>query len=115
MEDIITLYGHAQCPQVAPLRSWLEKENVDYKYVNIRENTQAAKVVRKINHGYESVPTLVFPDESTLTEPTLGEVRSKLVDLDYRVSSPSWIMENLWGVLIGLGISIVLLWIFGVF
>ena len=39
----------------------------------------------KLINGYESVPTLVFPDGSTLTEPTNGGLQAKLGEMGYTV------------------------------
>ena len=54
----------------------LEEAKVEYEYVNIYADEAARERVRAINRGCESVPTLVFPDGSTLTEPS----RYQLVD-----------------------------------
>jgi hypothetical protein len=45
----------------------------------------------EINNGNASVPTLVFPDGSTLTEPSTAVLRQKLQSLGYAVPQP-----NLW-------------------
>lgn len=34
--------------------------------------------MRRINNGFESVPTLIFPDGSILTEPSSSELLEKL-------------------------------------
>lgn len=115
MQKPIMVYGHKACPQVPPLKSWLNRQQIPYEYINIRENQQAAAVVRDINQGYESVPTLVFPDGSTLTEPSLSRVEKKLSTLDYDVESPGWVLENLWTLLIVVGFALAMLRILGVF
>ncbi len=74
----ITLYGHPFCPQVYTTRRELDRNDIEYEYINIREDRKAAERVRKINNGYESVPTLVFPDGSTLTEPSTAVLLAKL-------------------------------------
>ena len=50
----------------------------------------ADRRVREINRGFESVPTLAFPDGSTLTEPTAGELSAKLVELGYEFAPSTW-------------------------
>ncbi|HLA43160.1 MAG TPA: glutaredoxin domain-containing protein [Aggregatilineales bacterium] len=82
----ITLYGHNTCPMVPPVEELLQRASVDYEYINIYQSTSARLHVREINNGFESVPTLVFPDDSTLTEPSLFELRDKLKDLGYSIS-----------------------------
>jgi mycoredoxin len=79
MQKII-FYGHAFCPQVYTVRRELDRNAIDYEYIDIRKDPDAAVKVREINKGYESVPTLVFPDGSKLTEPSTIELLNKLRD-----------------------------------
>ncbi len=74
----IKLYGTRYCPQVYTVRRELDRNAIDYDYIDIREDMSAAEYVRKINNGHESVPTLVFPDGTTLTEPSTAELLDKL-------------------------------------
>jgi mycoredoxin len=97
----VTLYGHTACPNVPPVRGMLAQSKVDYEYINIRKHPEAALRVREINMGYESVPTLVFPDGSTLTEPSASQLKAKIESLGYRVGPSAWLAGNLWLVLIG--------------
>lgn len=83
----ITLYGTPYCPQVYTVRRELDRNKIDYDYVNIREDREAAERVRKINNGYESVPTLVFTDGTTLTEPSTFELLEKLQAKGRRVEA----------------------------
>jgi mycoredoxin len=89
MSDEVIVYGNPTCPSLPSVRSMLERANVGYEYVNIQSDLQARERVQEINHGYESVPTLVFPDGSTLTEPSRGDLKAKLETLGYEVASPS--------------------------
>ena len=76
----------------------------------------AAARVRAINNGNESVPTLVFPDGSTLTEPTVGELQSKLESLGYKVGLAAWVIGNIWPIFfIVAGVLIAVLRFLGVF
>lgn len=89
MSDKVIVYGSPTCPSVPSVRSMLERADVGYEYVNIHSDLHAREKVKEINHGYESVPTLVFPDGSTLTEPSRGELKTKLETLGYEVLSLS--------------------------
>ncbi len=75
---------------VPPVRRLLEQADVSYEYVDIYGDPHARERVREINHGDESVPTLIFPDGSTLTEPSLRELRAKLQDMGYEITPPTW-------------------------
>ncbi len=86
MVDKIILYGSDLCPMVPPVRSLLQRSDAEFDYISISRNRAAREKVMEINHGNASVPTLVFPDGSTLTEPTLSELKSKLETFGYSVA-----------------------------
>ena len=88
-KEPIILYGSYTCPQIAPARNVLERANASYECVNISRDSAARARVREINDGYESVPTLAFPDGTTLTEPSTSALEAKLNSLDYSVPSAS--------------------------
>jgi mycoredoxin len=90
MENKIILYGSPICPMVGPVRALLNRAKVDFEYIDIYRDATAREKVRAINQGYESVPTLVFPDGSSLTEPSRSRLRSKLEALGYEVPLPYW-------------------------
>lgn len=92
------------CPGVPPLLGLLGASKVPYKYIDIHNDTAAAERVRGINHGNESVPTLVFPDGSTLTEPSVGEVKAKLEALGYRIGATALLIGNGWKLIMGAAI-----------
>ena len=105
----IILYGHAACPGVGPAKVLLTQANAEFEYINIHQDPAAAERVRSINNGYESVPTLVFPDDSTLTEPSFGDLKAKLETLGYRLGPMAWLIGNFWRILIFIGIGYALL------
>ena len=81
----ITVYGHPTCLMVGPVLAMLRQSGVAFDYVNIHENPQGRDTVRQINDGYESVPTLMFADGSTLTEPSSRQLKAKLEGAGYHV------------------------------
>ena len=94
MSNKIILYGHAACPMLPPVWAMLKQSKVDFEYVNILQDDAARQHVLEINDGYASVPTLVFPDGSTLTEPSAGKLRKKLREFGYGVSLVAWMLGN---------------------
>jgi len=64
------------------VRSALDQAGIAYQYINIRQDEAGRARVREINAGCESVPTLVFPDGSSLTEPSALALQQKLDQLD---------------------------------
>jgi mycoredoxin len=57
---------------------FLKSNDVPIKLVNIDKDPQARQEVMAANRGFASVPTLIFPDGSQLTEPSFGQIRAKL-------------------------------------
>lgn len=82
----IVLYGSDLCPMVPPVRNLLDRAKSDYEYISISRNREAKERVMAINNGNASVPTLVFPDGSTLTEPTLAELTARLEETGLAVA-----------------------------
>lgn len=94
MQDPILLYGHPSCPSLGPVKGILTQSKVKFEYIDIHQDMVAAERVREINNGNESVPTLAFPDGSTLTEPSVGELKAKLESLGHRVGFGAWLFGN---------------------
>ena len=88
MSRKLLVYGRPGCPMVPYARDYLDRVNISYDYVDIYQDQQARERVRQINRGYESVPTIIFPDGSTLTEPTARELEAKLKEAGIRFSPP---------------------------
>ena len=75
----ITVYGTSWCPDCRRAQRVLEQNGVLYDYVNIEHDDVAAAYVQEVNRGYQSVPTIVFPDGSILVEPSNSELQRKLM------------------------------------
>ena len=90
----VIVYGNPFCPAVGPVRAALFQSKVPYEYINIHEDENARERVREINNGYESVPTLVFPDGSTLTEPSGGQLHAKLKTMGYTMPLMARLTSN---------------------
>ena len=90
MSSPIIVYGHSMCPVVPMVKALLEHSAIEYTYIDIHTDEAARLRVKEINGGYESVPTLVFSDKSTLTEPSMRVLRSKLIAIGYEVTTPDW-------------------------
>ncbi len=85
----VIMYGTPTCPGVPPVRGMLDRAQVSFEYVNIAEDPESRGKVMAINNGNASVPTLVFPDGSTLTEPSTAVLQKKLESLGYSVPKPT--------------------------
>jgi mycoredoxin len=95
MTPKVTIYGHPFCPMVGPVKRILNQCEVDFEYINIHEDDAARQRVQEINGGNESVPTLVFPDGSTLTEPSTMDLKRKLESMGHEVPFMALVYGNL--------------------
>lgn len=77
-ESVIQVYTTRWCPDCWRAKKVLESHHISYHEVDISQDEDAADLVLRLNHGFRSVPTLVFPDGSTLTEPANHELVKKL-------------------------------------
>jgi len=66
----IIMYGTTWCPDCVRSKRFLDARQAAYEWVNIDEDAEAAALVMQLNHGMRSVPTIVFPDGTVLTEPS---------------------------------------------
>jgi mycoredoxin len=76
--ETIIMYGTTWCGGSRRCRLMFEKHGITYKWVDIDQDESAAKYVEKLNGGHRSVPTIVWPDGSKLTEPSESELATKL-------------------------------------
>ncbi len=75
---MLTMYSTSWCGYCARLRSGLEHAGIAFAEVNIELEDGAADVVMSVNGGNRTVPTVVFADGSTLTNPSIAEVKAQL-------------------------------------
>jgi mycoredoxin len=94
--DDITLYVSNWCSHSRSVEKFLENNDISVHKITIDGDDEARAELIKINDGYASVPTLVFPDGSRLTEPSLNQLRHKL-----GVESQPGLMGRIRGVLGG--------------
>jgi mycoredoxin len=74
----ITMYSTTWCGYCRRLKGQLEREGIGYTEVNIERVPDAADFVMSVNSGSQTVPTVLFPDGSAATNPSLAEVRARL-------------------------------------
>ena len=77
-----TMYSTPWCGYCHRLKKQLEREGIGFELVDIEQQPEAAQVVERVNRGNRTVPTLVFEDGESLTNPSVAQVRSKLDELD---------------------------------
>jgi len=75
---MVTIYSTTWCGYCRRLKSQLDREGVDYVEIDIEQDPDAAEIVMKVNDGNQTVPTVVFPDGSAATNPSVAEVLARL-------------------------------------
>ena len=74
----ITMYSTPWCGYCRGLKSGLDREGITYTEVNIERHPASADYVMSLNGGNQTVPTVVFPDGTSATNPSLAQVRLRL-------------------------------------
>jgi mycoredoxin len=74
----ITMFSTTWCGYCRRLKTQLDREGIGYTEVNIEEVPKAADYVMEVNGGNQTVPTVIFPDGTAATNPSLAEVKARL-------------------------------------
>ena len=74
----ITMFTTSWCGYCRQLKRQLDRESITYREVNIEEDPAAASYVEQVNGGSRPVPTVLFPDDTAATNPSLAEVKARL-------------------------------------
>jgi mycoredoxin len=82
-EKGIIVYGTKWCPDCIRAKRVFQKKNTPFTWIDIEEDPEACTLVEKINKGCKSVPTILFPDGTTLVEPDDPVLEKKLTDAEY--------------------------------
>lgn len=75
------MYGADWCGDCRRSKRFLDSNNVTYEYIDVEADPSASEKVIQINGGMRSIPVIVFPDGSHLTEPSDNALKEKLESL----------------------------------
>lgn len=78
MTGDFTLYSTPWCGYCHRLKSQLQREGIEFTEVDIEQDPDSALIVEQANGGNQTVPTLVFPDGTALTNPSVAQVKAQL-------------------------------------
>jgi mycoredoxin len=56
----------------------LERAGIQFTDIDVDDSAEAAAIVQSLNNGNRTVPTVVFADGTSLTNPALARVQDKL-------------------------------------
>ena len=82
-----TMYTTPWCGYCHRLKGQLDSEGITYDIVDIERQPEAAQIVESANDGNQPVPTLVYRDGTSQTNPSLAQVKDKLASLDDALAS----------------------------
>jgi mycoredoxin len=74
----ITMFSTTWCGYCRRLKTQFDAQGIGYTEINIEEVPGTAELVEKLNDGNQTVPTLLFPDGSSATNPPLSLVKERL-------------------------------------
>ncbi len=74
----ITMFSTTWCGYCTRLKAQLATAGIPVTEINIEEVVGTAELVASLNDGNQTVPTVLFPDGSAATNPSLAEVQKRL-------------------------------------
>ena len=74
----LTMYSTSWCGFCRRLKLQLDQAGIAYREINIERDAAAAAFVEQANNGNQTVPTVVYPDGSTATNPSFAQVKAAL-------------------------------------
>lgn len=77
-QGTVLMFTTAWCGYCRRLKSQLGSAGIGLTEIDIEENPEYITFVEQANNGNRTVPTLVFPDGSSATNPSLAEVKTRL-------------------------------------
>jgi mycoredoxin len=73
-----TMYSTPWCGYCHRLKGQLDRAGIGYTEIDIEREPDAARIVERVNDGNQTVPTVVFPDGTAMTNPSLAQIAEKL-------------------------------------
>ncbi|MFW0784198.1 mycoredoxin [Gordonia sp. CPCC 206044] len=74
----LTMYTTSWCGFCARLKTGLKSLGLTWQEVDIELNPDAAEFVGSVNGGNHVVPTVLYADGTTATNPSIADVKAKL-------------------------------------
>lgn len=81
MSQPVRMYTTIWCGFCRRLKSQLAREGIELTEIDIERDPAAADYVMSVNGGNQTVPTVVLPDGTALTNPSAAQVAQRLREL----------------------------------
>jgi mycoredoxin len=75
---MLTMYSTPWCGYCHRLKSQLDREGIAYEVIDIEQDPASADFVMSVNGGNQTVPTMRFEDGTTMTNPSIKDVKEHL-------------------------------------
>ena len=72
------MFTTSWCSYCKNLKRQMDKAGIAYREVNIEETPGTAEIVESVNNGNRTVPTLLFSDGTSATNPSLADVTARI-------------------------------------
>jgi glutaredoxin-like protein len=77
----IVMYSVDWCPDCKRAKAFFARNQISYLLVNVDEDARGAEFVKGVNHGRRTVPTIIFPDGSSMAEPSDQQLEERFSKL----------------------------------
>ena len=78
MSGQLIMYTTPWCGFCRNLKRQLARDGIAMTEIDIERDESAAAFVMSVNGGNQTVPTVVFPDGTALTNPSAAQVKAQL-------------------------------------
>ena len=78
MAGQLIMYTTQWCGFCRNLKRQLARDGIEMTEIDIEQDPAAAEYVMSVNGGNQTVPTVVFPDGTAMTNPSAAQVRERL-------------------------------------
>ena len=78
MESKIKVYGAKTCQDTRRARQFLEEHNIPYAWIDVDEDAEALRLIKSVNNGSRTTPTIFFEDGSIQFEPSNEQLAQKV-------------------------------------
>ncbi len=78
MGSTLKIYGTDSCSDCRRAKQYLDTNGTAYDWVDLEASPDEIDTIMSYNDGRKTIPVIVFPDGSHLTEPSNAELAAKL-------------------------------------
>jgi glutaredoxin len=77
-DNIVLVYGTIECHDTQRVRRFLASHNIPYEFIDILSDAEGAQLVERVTGGEHVTPVVLFPDGTTLVEPSDEQIARHL-------------------------------------